>query len=234
MRHTLLLLPLFALGCAGVQEAVRRESAPPECHAPYTIGCADVLDISFTHQPELDGLASVGIDGTVPLGGPGHALVEGTTPESASARIAEIVGIPREQVRVALAAPRSGRVYITGPENKKLRSEPYRGPEPTLAFLERVRAIEPGAADLRDIHVVRPNVASGENAEVYEIEVAACRAGNDLSNVVLRPSDHIYIGESRRSRFVRYLPDWFKPVYRKLVGLLPQAPPPWRELHRDS
>jgi polysaccharide biosynthesis/export protein len=44
---------------------------------------------------------------------------------------------------------------------------------------------------------------------------------DQTTNVILQPSDQILVGETRRSSFSRLLPEWFLPVYRKLVGLLP-------------
>jgi len=48
--------------------------------------------------------------------------------------------------------------------------------------------------------------------------------------VPLRPSDQVYVGETHRSSFSRLLPDWLRPLYRKLAGLLPEE---WRPFARN-
>ena len=51
--------------------------------------------------------------------------------------------------------------------------------------------------------------------------------GDPRTNVALRPSDQVYVGETRRSSFSRTLPEWVRPLYRKVVGLLPPDGWPW-------
>jgi hypothetical protein len=72
------------------------------------------------------------------------------------------------------------------------------------------------------VYVVRPNVADGGRPEVFRVDVEAVLLDNDqATNVPVRPSDQVYVGETHRSSFSRVLPDWLRPVYRKLAGLLP-------------
>jgi hypothetical protein len=104
----------------------------------------------------------------------------------------------------------------------------YRGPEPVVEFIWRVGAIKQGSTDLRDVYVLRPNVASGGRPEVVRVDVeAVVLDGDHTTNVPLWPSDQVYVGETRRSRFSRLLPEWFRPLYRKIVGLLPPDGWPW-------
>jgi hypothetical protein len=65
-------------------------------------------------------------------------------------------------------------------------------------------------------------VASGKQPEVFRVNVPSVLIdGNPETNVLLQPSDEVYIGETSRSVFARVLPDWLGPVYRRLTGLLP-------------
>ena len=72
------------------------------------------------------------------------------------------------------------------------------------------------------MYVVRPNVAAGGRPEVFRVDVPAVLLGGvPDTNVPLRPSDEVYVGETRRSVFARVLPDWLGPLYRRITGLLP-------------
>ncbi len=196
--------------------------------AAYQVGCGDVLEVTFADRPEWDCLASVGIDGRLPLGPAGSPLAEGATPEEVRAAVAELTQLNPAGVRVRLADPRAGRVYLSGPEAGRQRAEPYRGPEPVVAFLWRVGAMKQGCSDLRGVYVVRPNVAAGRRPEVFRVDVeAVVLDGDHRTDVVLRPSDQVYVGETRRSSFSRLLPEWLRPLYRKVVGMLPPDGWPW-------
>jgi hypothetical protein len=98
---------------------------------------------------------------------------------------------------------------------------PYQGPEPVIDFLKRVGGLPPGSK-LSQVYVVRPNVAAGQRPEVFQVDIHGVLGENDQStNVLLKPSDEVYIGETTRSVLARILPDWLGPVYRRLSGLLP-------------
>jgi polysaccharide export outer membrane protein len=194
----------------------------------YRFGCGDVLEVTFADRPVWDCLASVGLDGRLPLGGAGAPLAEGATAEEVRLAVARWTGLDPERVSVRLADPRAARVYVHGPEAGRQRVIAYRGPEPVVEFLWRVGAIKQGSTDLRDVYVVRPNVAAGGRAEVFRVDVeAVVLDGDHRSDVVLQPSDQVYVGETRRSRFSRLLPHWLRPLYRKLVGMLPPDGWPW-------
>jgi polysaccharide export outer membrane protein len=50
---------------------------------------------------------------------------------------------------------------------------------------------------------------------------------DQATNIPLRASDQVYIGESRSSTFSRVLPHWMGSAYRRLTGLLPDHWWPW-------
>jgi hypothetical protein len=200
-------------------------AAPPDA---YRLGCADVVAVAFADRPDWDRLAAVGLDGRLPLGEVGAPLVEGATAEQAKAAIASLTGLDPAQIAFRVTDPRAGRVYVHGPEGGQQRAVAYRGPEPAVEFLWRVGAIKQGCTDLRDVYVLRPNVAAGGKPEVFQVDVeAVVLDGDHATNVTLWPSDQVYVGETRRSRFSRLLPDWLRPFYRKVVGLLPPDGWPW-------
>lgn len=226
----LCLLPLLLLtGCSDVQ-FLRKTCPPPrdpnaaDAPAPdaaYRIGCPDVLEVAFADHPEWGAVVSVDVDGRLPLDQPGNPRVEGLTLAEVRLELARLADLPPDQVMVALAAPRSGRVYLHGPIRGRTRAVPYQGPEPVIDFLKRVGGLPPGS-QLSQVYVVRPNVAAGSRPEVFRVNVPAVLLDNDpATNIPLHPSDQVYVGESHRSSFSRLLPEWLGPAYRRLTGLLP-------------
>ena len=147
---------------------------------------------------------------------------EGLTVAEAREVVAAKARQPAARVTLALADCRAGRVYLTGPENGRQRVVPFRGPEPVMEFLWRAGAMRQGTAELRAVHVVRPNVAAGTRPETFTIDVEAITLDRDhRTNVILRASDQVVVGETRRSSFSRLLPSWLQPLYHRLAGLLP-------------
>ncbi len=200
--------------------ATETESAPEP--PAYRIGCPDVLEVSFAEHPQLDVLAAVDVDGELPLGYFGRVRVDGLSESKAAEAVAVVSRSELSNVRVRVVDPRSARVFVCGPENGKQRPVPYRGPERVLDFLWRVGAVKRGCSDLGDVYVIRSNVASGGKPQILRVDVlAVVLDGNAETNVLLQPSDQVYIGETRRSVFSRLVPEWLQPLYRKIVGLFP-------------
>lgn len=230
MRSLLLLTILGGLGGCTDAKMLRTPPPPEELigDAEYRIGCPDVLQVTFVDHPEWDALASVDVDGRLPLGPAGRPHVDAQSLATAQTIIATTANVAPERVAVVLADPRTGRIYLSGPENGRQRMIPYRGPERVVEFLWRVGAIKQGTTDLHDVQVIRPNVAIGEPPTVMTVDLEAVLLNrNTESNVTLRASDQVIVGETRRSAFSRLLPDWFAPAYRKLVGMLPPDSWPW-------
>jgi len=191
----------------------------------YHIRCPDLLDIQFRDQPEWNCLASVDVDGSLNLGPAGRPRVDGLTLEEARHEIARTAGTDPAGVGIRLVESRAARIYLNGPINNRQRSIPYRGPERVLDFLWRVDAVQPGQSDLTEVVVIRPNVAEGKASEIYRVNVSAVVfAGDHSTNIILQPSDQVYIGETRRSTFSRLVPDWLLPIYRRLVGIFSLVP----------
>jgi protein involved in polysaccharide export with SLBB domain len=147
--------------------------------------------------------------------------VEGLTLDEVRRDLAQLAGVAPGRVEVRLAAPRSSRIYLHGPIRGRTRVVPYQGPEPVIDFLTRVGGLPPGSK-LNQVYIIRPNVASGNQPEVFRVNVPAVLIdGNQSTNVALLPSDEVYVGETSRSVFARVLPDWLGIVYRRVTGLLP-------------
>jgi protein involved in polysaccharide export with SLBB domain len=228
------LLPLvavFAAGCADARVytcpcAERLATAAPAPEPTYRLGCPDVLAVSFVDRPDWDGTVSVDVDGRLPLGDAGRPTVAGLTLAEARHAVAQAAGWPPERVSLELVSPRAGRIYIVGPENGVQRAVSYRGPEPVVEFLWRAEALPRGCADLRSVAVLRPNVAAGGPPLLFPVDIeAVVLSGDHRTNVILQPSDEVIIGETRRSRFSRLLPDWFRPIYERIFGVLPHLAP---------
>src|SRR5437870_3143814 len=181
-------------------------AATPAPDAAYRIGCPDVIEVSFDDFPAWDALASVDLDGRLPLQSPGNPRAEGRTLDDVRDELARLAGVPPERVTVRLAAPRSSRVYVHGPIRGLTRVVPYQGPEPVIDLLKRIGGLPPGSK-LNQVYVVRPNVAAGRRPEVFQVDVEAVLLDHDpATNIPLRPSDQVYVGETRRSSFSRVLP----------------------------
>jgi protein involved in polysaccharide export with SLBB domain len=220
--------PLILMLVAGCSAA--RQGVPPLAETglspAYRIGCPDVLSVSFATRPASEGLVSVDLDGRAPIPGVGRPRVEGFTAAEAAASIALMAEVPPESVGVAVLENRAATVFVHGPSNRRTAMLPYAGPEPVLDFLRRTGTIPAGASKLNRVYVLRSNVAAGTPPRLYHVDVEAVLLDSEnATNLPLEPGDHVYIGETRRSSIVRLLPDWAKPLYRKVVGLLPDS---WR------
>ncbi len=223
-------LTFLLAGCADCKFLSQKCPQPPdpqlaaETPAPdiaYRIGCPDVLEVTFADHPDWDVYAAVDLDGRLPLDHPGSPRVEGRTLEDVRCEIAGLAGVQPERVEVLLAAPRSSHIYLHGPIRGRSRVIPYQGPEPVIDFLKRVGGLPPGSK-LNQVYVVRPNIANGSQPEVFRVDVAGVLVDRDSrTNVPLKPSDEVYVGETTRSVFARILPDWLGRLYRQFTGLLP-------------
>jgi len=199
----------------------RLAAEAPTPNAAYRIGCPDVLEVSFLDSPGWDVLASVDLDGRLPLQHPGKPHVEGRTLEDIRFELARLAEVTPDRVIVRLAAARSAQIFLHGPIRGRSRVVPYQGPEPVIDFLKRVGGLPPGSK-LSEVYVVRPNVATGERTEVFRVDIPRVLIDNDqTTNVPLKPSDQVYVGETRGSVIARVLPDWLAPAYRRFVGLSP-------------
>lgn len=224
------VLALLLPGCADIKFLKRTCPRPtdaiqaPDAPAPdvrYRLACPDVLDIGFTDHPEWDAYAAIDLDGRLPIEELGRPRVEGLTLDEVRSLLARQAKVPDDAVRVDLAAPRSAFVFVNGPVRGRCRVVAYQGPEPVIDFLKRIGGLPPGSK-LNQVYVVRPHIALGQRAEVFRVNVEAVLLDQDGStNIPLRPSDQVYIGESHSSIFSRNLPHWMGTVYRRITGLLP-------------
>jgi len=223
--HLLYLVVLCSAGCAAGPSCLSSNALPPIAAAPldgYRIGCADVVELAFANKPEWDCAVSVGVDGRLPLGAAGRPLVEGRTVPEARTAIAAAAKCDVTQIVLTLAEARARQLYLSGPENNVRRMVPYIGPEPATAFLERAGAWKPNCIEPRRVYVIRENLAQNAKPEIFHVDlIAVLSRGDHTSNIVLEPSDQIVVGETRRSSLARLIPDWFRPIYERLVGLRP-------------
>ena len=185
----------------------------------YTVFCPDVLEIAVDGRPGLSGRRPVIVDGRIDLGYLGRLRVEGRTVPAITNRIAEVAGVPPEQVHVRVVDFNSQKVYLTGEGNGVQRAVAYRGSETVLDLLQRVGGITPGAAP-GSVHVIRTHVAEGKPPEVYHIDLEPIVLRHDQrSNLRLQPFDQIYIGETRKSSLQKCFPHWIQPLYKSICGL---------------
>lgn len=224
------LLPVLLLGCSDARFLNRTcpqpvnlatAAASPAPDARYRVGCPDVLEVRFAHRPDWDSLVVIDLDGSVPVGHESRPRVEGMTLDEVRQAVAREAGVERDDVDIALAAPRSKSVFVHGPVRGRLRIVPYQGPVSVIDFLKRVGGLPPGSK-LNQVYIVRPHVATGRAPEVLRVDVAAVLVDGDQStNYPLLPADQVYVGETRGSIFSRVLPNWLGTIYRRVTGLLP-------------
>jgi polysaccharide export outer membrane protein len=202
----------LAGGCA-TPHAFR--DSPPIQTAAYTVACPDTLDVTIVDRPDASGPTAVAPDGTVLLGQIGRLRVDGLNPEQIAARIAKVMKIDRDAVQVRVTGCVSRQIYLCGPVAGHERAVAYEGPEPVTAFLRRTGGLS-REAEPREVHVVRSNVAAGRRPEVFQVDVQAILTrGDDATNVLLQPYDQVYVGETRRSNWTKYLPPWLQPGNEK-------------------
>jgi polysaccharide biosynthesis/export protein len=236
-----MMLVVSLVGCSEARlfhappNMVEQLPATPDAllgEAAYRLGCNDVLEVAFVQHPEWDCTVSVSLDGRLPLHDGLSAPVEGRTVREAQEAIAVVTKCDVNSVVIKLVDCRAGRLYLVGPEAKLQRVVPFIGPEPVVEFLWRTGAMKPGSTEVRNVRVVRANIAIGTKPEVFPIDLEAILLDADQrTNHVLQASDQVIVGETRRSSFSRLLPDWLKPFYRKLAGLLP--PDMWELQRRE-
>jgi protein involved in polysaccharide export with SLBB domain len=190
--------------------------------AEYRLRCPDIVELRFTRKPEHNAIASIDVDGRLPLGTLGEVVAQDRTVGELREAIALKGGMAIEDVNVQIYDARSQRLTIFGPERNRQRSVSYRGPERVLDLLRRTGALQPGCSNPRELTVVRANVAVGAAPAVLRVDLEAIvERGEEETNVLLEPNDQVHVGELRRSSLYRLLPEWLKPIYRKWMGMLP-------------
>jgi protein involved in polysaccharide export with SLBB domain len=212
-----LLALAFASGCAGdggrLSKALIADRQPAaharDLEAHYRVHCADVLRVEVRGRPADSGTCKVALDGRIELAA--HRVeVEGRVAGRIAALVAREVGAPEADVRVSVQDYNSQRLYLFGEVAAKYQTLPYRGPETVIDLLRRVGGGTKGAA-LADVRVVRSHVADGLPPEVFHVDLEAILIKKDLqTNVRLEPSDHIHIGQSRRSKVACQMPPWLR------------------------
>src|SRR5207249_3939929 len=125
-------------------------------------------------------------------------------------RVGTIVGMSRDDVHVRVAEYASRQVFLCGPVAGHERAVPYQGAEPVVEFLRRTGGLT-REAEPREVHVVRANVAAGRRPEVFPVDLrAVLTRGDGTTNVRLQPYDQVYVGETARSVWAKYLPPWMQ------------------------
>jgi protein involved in polysaccharide export with SLBB domain len=221
------VLAVFVCGCATnrrhLDQAMEtpRPSQPASIDAaePYTLGNPDVLEVTIRGQADPPSPSVVGVDGRINLGQRGRAYVEGYTLDQAVLAVADLAHVSPDRVHVQIREYKSRQIYLLGEVASLRRTVPYQGPETAADFLRRAGGISPGALP-SEVHIIRSHIQEGEAPEVYHVDLQAIFLKHDeRTNVVLQSFDQVYVGETRRSRLTKCLPNWLQPVYEKLLGL---------------
>lgn len=224
-----LLTPLLALlgGCVSNRGQITQgvlSRHPSAAHsrqvaATYPVRCPDVLEVDIAGLPQYSGRKRIEPDGRIDLGDAGQPQIDGETTPQIVRTVADNIGVPPEQVRVAVIEYNSQFLYLFGPTDGIQRAVPYYGPESVLDLLHRVGGL-PNRAAVREITVIRPHVAEGKRPEVFHVDLAAIVLRNDPeTNIRLEPFDQVHIAQSRRASFSDCLPPWLRLVYDRVCGI---------------
>ncbi len=198
-------------GCATTGPALTppATTAPLEVSDRYQINCPDTLEVTVGDQPR--GTLKVRADGRVNLGQGEELRVEGQTVGQAERAVARALGVPRDQAHIRISQFNSQQIYVFGEINGLQRAVPYKGQETVVDLLRRVGGLADGA-EPEDVTVVRGHVASGGRPEVFPVPLHDILAGKDTrSNLTLQPFDQVYVGETRRSCWLKCLPPCLRP-----------------------
>jgi protein involved in polysaccharide export with SLBB domain len=203
---------LACCGCAGSQALRCRDavghSTGTTSASLYTIACPDVLDVNVGPRPDLSSRCVVDPDGTIPIGPIGRLRVEAMTAEEAAEQLTAALHLSRGDVQIRVAEYASRQIFLCGPQGGHEKAVPYEGPETIVAFLHRTGGLSRDA-EPRSVNVVRSNVAAGRRPEVFPVDLKAILIQHDdKTDVKLEPYDQVYVGESARSCWMKYLPPW--------------------------
>ena len=171
----------------------------------YTVLFPDVVELAVAGRPDCSGQFLVMPDGQIDLGPAGTLFVEGSTVLEVARRVADLTGGSAEQVRCHVAEHRSRAIYVLGPVKGRPRAVPFAGPERVSDLLRRSGGAA-READANEARVVRRNVATGQAAETFQVDLAAVRAGDARTDVVLEPNDEVHVIETRQARLEKVLP----------------------------
>jgi len=188
--------------------------------AGYPVHCPDVLEVSVLHRPDISGRFAITPEGWLPIAALNSPRVEGRTVPEIRGIVSKVAQIPVDLVACRVVDYRSRMVYVFGPVNGPPRPVPWQGPETVIDLLRRIGGLQLGAS-YRKLYLVRGNITrSGTPPEVFTIDLKAVLRDNDpRTDIVVEPFDEIYVDETRRSEFVKRLPDWLQPVVRLIVGV---------------
>lgn len=229
-RRRLGLLLVLVTGCAApskhVEQALMADkpaaSHNTELAEQYSIGCPDVLEVTASSRPELNGRYRVAADGRIELGKLGRVRVENHTTANAAAQIAHLAGLAPDAVRVHVVEFKSQQIYLIGEVQGLQRTIPYEGPERVADLLQRAGGLTSGAA-LGEVRVIRSHVIDGHAPELFLVDLQAILLKHDSrTNIVLQPFDEIHVGETTQSSLARSMPPLLLPFYQSLFGLRPK------------
>jgi protein involved in polysaccharide export with SLBB domain len=201
---------LMVAGCVAPRECYCRDGGPTsaEAAAAYTVACPDVIEL--TAGPDLAGRLPVDSDGTIQLGTDGRLRVEGLTTGQVAHQLAAVLGVPGQLIQAHVVEYASRQLFLCGPVAGHERAVPYEGPETVVDFLRRAGGLTRDARP-REVHVVRANVAAGRRPEVFDVDLRAILSRSDQrTNILLQPYDQVYVGETARSNWAKYLPPWMQ------------------------
>lgn len=238
-----LVLLLLMGGCASKRDRVEQTLASG-ARAPtvndaaaeesYRLAFPDAVEIAVVGRPECSGRFAINVEGRLDIPSMQNPRVDGTTIPAVQYLIAQELDVPLENVHCRVIAHRSRTVYVRGAIDGGDRAVPYQGPESAVSFIRRCGGLQP-SANFKDIHVVRSNLPLGSKPQVFAVDLEAILLrGEAKSNVLLQSFDEVYVGELPRAKLGRALPDFLKPVYRGLCGIVPGfCPHDWRQQIRD-
>lgn len=238
-----LMSGLLTSGCVSKRDQIAQAMgtgvrAPSISDAPiegaYRLHYPDSVDILVAGMPECTGRFPINVEGRIDIPHLENPRIDGETVHSLQRHIANELGLPTEQVQCRVNAHRSRVVFVRGAIDGGDRAVPYLGPESSVDFIRRCGGLLP-SANVKDIHIVRGNIAHGTRPQVFAVDLEAILLrGEPDSNVLLQSFDEVLIGELPRAKLGRALPEFLRPVYRGMCGIIPWlCPHDWRKQIRE-
>ena len=186
-------------------------TAAPAAEADYQVGANDILKVTVYGHDDLTQTVVVQADGRFVFPLIGHVQAAGWTPKDLAGKIAVLLAqgfVRNPQVTVVVQEFRSKSVFVVG-EVARPGIYPLSG---AMTVMEMLSRAGPTAGAGTEVVIVRPNrpvdrpvlpadvasVGGAPLAEVIRVNLREIQMGHLDRNVVLRPSDTVFVTQAAR------------------------------------
>ncbi len=149
-------LVTLAVGCQGVQPALKPSEMQSESPPKLIVGAGDIVEFKFFYNPELNDTQEVRSDGKILLQLVGEVMAEGKTPAQLRDELMKLYTpqLKRPEVAVIVRSRYERKVYVGG-EVKAPGLIPMPGRLTALEAIMRAGGFEPKTARLSKVVIIR-------------------------------------------------------------------------------